>query len=173
MNKFALLAGVAAIALFAGFNDANACSGNSCTPVNTNVSGNALATGKAFEAAGVVSFGTHSASAGVSGIAGSKSTAGLTRDVNCTTGCITGNASTVNYAGYQAVGTGDAQTITASYTGTGGNIYIYDSNSFNLYKIVVTGPGASDLVLGVDDFKSAVSTNVRAIGSRIYVSNVK
>ena len=74
---------------------------------------------------------------------------------------------------HQVVGTGEPQTITASYTGTGGNIYIYDSNSFNLYKIVVTGAGASDLVLSASDFKSPVSTNIKAIGDRIYVSNVK
>tara|TARA_R110002096_G_scaffold231964_1_gene421844 strand:- start:3792 stop:4625 length:834 start_codon:yes stop_codon:yes gene_type:complete len=76
-------------------------------------------------------------------------------------------------ASHQAVGTGAPQTITASYTGTGGNIYIYDSNSFNLYKIVVTGVGASDLVLSANDYKSPVSTNIKAIKDRIYVSNVK
>lgn len=74
---------------------------------------------------------------------------------------------------HQAVGTGDPQTITSSYTGTGGNIYVYNSNSFNLYKIVVTGPGASDLVLSANDFRSPVSTNIKAIGDRIYVSDVK
>lgn len=67
----------------------------------------------------------------------------------------------------------EPETITASYAGTGGNIYIYDSNSFNLYKIVVTGPGAADLVLGVNDRLSAVSTDIKAIGSKIYVSNVR
>ena len=63
----------------------------------------------------------------------------------------------------------DAETMTAEYTGTGGNIYIYDSNSFNLYKIEVTGAGAD--VLSVDK-ASLVTTNVNANGQRIFVSNV-
>jgi len=66
----------------------------------------------------------------------------------------------------------DAETMTVSYTGSGANIYVYDSNSFNLYKIEVTGPGAADLLLGADDFKS-VSTIVRGIGNRVFVSNVR
>ena len=67
----------------------------------------------------------------------------------------------------------DPETLVASYTGAGGNIYIYDSNSFNLYKIEVTGPGAADLLLSNNDVASLVSTNLKAIGNRIYVSNVK
>lgn len=67
----------------------------------------------------------------------------------------------------------DPETMTASYTGGAGTIYIYTSNSFNLYKIVVSGPGAVDLVLGVDDVSSPVSTNIKAIGNRVFVSNVK
>lgn len=67
----------------------------------------------------------------------------------------------------------DPETMVASYTGTGGNIYIYDSNSFNMYKIEVTGSGASDLVLGVNDVTSLVSTDIKVVKSRVYVSNVK
>jgi hypothetical protein len=71
-------------------------------------------------------------------------------------------------------GTTDANTLTASYTdGTPGTIYIYGAgNSINIYKIDVTGPGAADLVLGTEDV-NVVSTNIKAIGDRIYVSNVK
>lgn len=71
---------------------------------------------------------------------------------------------------FQAVGNGDPETITASYTGTGGNIYIYDSNSFNLYKIEVTGAGAD--VLSIDDIDSAMSTSVKSVKDRIFISNV-
>ncbi|WP_179021065.1 T9SS type A sorting domain-containing protein [Winogradskyella forsetii] len=71
---------------------------------------------------------------------------------------------------FQAVGNGDPETITASYTGTGGNIYIYDSNSFNLYKIEVTGVGAD--VLGIEDVDTAMSTSVKSVNDRIYISNV-
>ncbi len=71
---------------------------------------------------------------------------------------------------FQAAGNSDPETITASYTGTGGNIYIYDSNSFNLYKIEVTGAGAA--TLGVSDSKLAFETSVKAINDRIYISNV-
>jgi hypothetical protein len=64
-------------------------------------------------------------------------------------------------------------TLTASKNGSG-TVYIYGAgNSFNLYKIEVTGPGAADLVLGLNDKVSSVSTNIRAMGDRIYVSNVK
>lgn len=70
-------------------------------------------------------------------------------------------------------GDGSARALTASKTGSG-TIYIYGAgNSFNLYKIEVTGAGASDLVLASNDFKSQISTNMRAVGNRIYVSNVK
>ena len=65
----------------------------------------------------------------------------------------------------------DPETMTAEYTGTGGNIYIYDSNSFNLYKIEVTGTGAD--VLDVNEFQGAINTTVKSIGNRIYVSNVE
>ena len=71
---------------------------------------------------------------------------------------------------FQANGTGDPLTMTASYTGTGGNIYIYDSNSFNLYKIEVTGPGASSL--SVNDYNLSAETSVKAINDRIFISNV-
>lgn len=76
-------------------------------------------------------------------------------------------------AGWDSDGSSGAAILTASKTGAG-TIYIYGAgNSFNLYKIQVTGPGASDLVLGVNDLKSTVSANIRAAGNRIYVSNVK
>jgi hypothetical protein len=69
--------------------------------------------------------------------------------------------------------TTDPFTLLASKTGAG-TIYIYSANdSFNLYKIEVTGPGAADLVLGLNDKVSVVSTNIKAVGNRIFVSNVK
>lgn len=61
--------------------------------------------------------------------------------------------------------------LMASYTGGAGNIYISNTNNFSLHKIEVTGPGAA--VLGVNDFNSPVTTNIKAIGDKIYVSNVK
>tara|TARA_R110002111_G_scaffold84431_4_gene132308 strand:- start:4853 stop:5680 length:828 start_codon:yes stop_codon:yes gene_type:complete len=71
---------------------------------------------------------------------------------------------------FQAVGNGDPETITASYTGTGGNIYIYDSNSFNLYKIEVTGAGAD--VLSINNIDTTINTSVKSANDRIYISNV-
>ena len=61
--------------------------------------------------------------------------------------------------------------VIANYVGGAADLYIYGSNGFNLYKIEVTGPGAA--VLGVNDFKSPVSTIIKSMGNRIYVSNVK
>lgn len=61
-------------------------------------------------------------------------------------------------------------TITADYTGSGEKISVYASNSFNLYKIEVTGAGAD--VLSTDSFASAVKTKLKAYNNRVYVSNV-
>ena len=71
---------------------------------------------------------------------------------------------------FQAVGNSDPEIITASYTGTGGNIYIYDSNSFNLYKIEVTGEGAD--VLSINNIDTTINTSVKSANDRIYISNV-
>ncbi|WP_194765967.1 T9SS type A sorting domain-containing protein [Tamlana sp. I1] len=68
---------------------------------------------------------------------------------------------------------GDPFILTASYTGADSDIYLYDSNNFSVYKIEVSGPGASDLVLSTNNAVSQVSTNVKAIGNQIHVSNVK
>ena len=62
----------------------------------------------------------------------------------------------------------DPETITANYTGSGGNIYIYDSNSFNLYKIEVKEAATAS----TNNFNESIKTDVKAIGNRIYVSNV-
>ncbi|GGK10425.1 hypothetical protein GCM10007962_00720 [Yeosuana aromativorans] len=65
---------------------------------------------------------------------------------------------------------------TVNYTGGSGNIYIYDDAAVYLCKMVVSPAssiGTTGLVLSADDFKSQVSTNMRAVGNRIYVSNVK
>jgi hypothetical protein len=59
-------------------------------------------------------------------------------------------------------------TLTASYTGSGGDIYISGSNNYSLYKIEVTGA----TVLGLNKNK-VVTTNIQSAGNRIYVSDVK
>lgn len=112
MNKLSLLAGVAAVALMAGAAQATEIS-------SQGLSGNAFATGKAFEAAGAVSFGRDSASAGVVGGASSHSTASLTAD--CGNNCITSSAATLNKAGYAAGGTGDV-VIAGGVAGTKGTV---------------------------------------------------
>ena len=64
----------------------------------------------------------------------------------------------------------DPLTLSASKTGAG-TVYIFGAgNSFNLYKIKVTGTGAD--VLDVNEFQGAINTKVKSIGNRIYVSNV-
>lgn len=74
---------------------------------------------------------------------------------------------------FDAIDDTDAKTITANYTGSGGNIYIYFSNSFNLYKIEVTGVGAAALTLGVEKTPHLVTTKIHSAGDRIYLSNVR
>ncbi|WP_439132942.1 T9SS type A sorting domain-containing protein [Polaribacter sp.] len=64
----------------------------------------------------------------------------------------------------------EAYTITADYAGTGENIKIYCSNSFNLYKIEVTGAGAATLSL--TPIQETIKTKVKAYNNRIYISNV-
>ncbi|MCH4551705.1 T9SS type A sorting domain-containing protein [Aestuariibaculum lutulentum] len=60
--------------------------------------------------------------------------------------------------------------LEGSYTGGAGSIYIFGSNNFSLYKIEVTANiGTTTLSL---DNASPVSTNLKAIGSKVYVSNV-
>jgi len=62
----------------------------------------------------------------------------------------------------------DPQIITAVYNGGGdGNIYVSSDQSILYYKISVV-----DGVLGVNDFKSPVTTNLKSYDGRIYISNV-
>ncbi|AXP80126.1 hypothetical protein CJ739_1033 [Mariniflexile rhizosphaerae] len=65
--------------------------------------------------------------------------------------------------------TTDGLIMLGTYTGGAGTIYISSSASVNYMKIQV-GPVGT---LGLDAKISSVSTNVQAVGSRVYVSNVK
>ncbi|MFL1013443.1 T9SS type A sorting domain-containing protein [Jejuia sp. DST062] len=59
--------------------------------------------------------------------------------------------------------------LTTTYEGTDPvTIYVYATASINYHKISVV-----DGLLGVEDNLSAVTANIRAVGSRIYVSDVK
>lgn len=63
----------------------------------------------------------------------------------------------------------DPRYIEANYTGGAGSILVFqDGNAVNYYKLEV-----SSTLLSTEDNISPVSTNIRAIGDRIYVSNVK
>jgi len=60
--------------------------------------------------------------------------------------------------------------LQADYTGGASNLYIYGDNSCNISKIEVSANlGAT---LGTNDFKAAIKTNLKAIGNRIYLSDV-
>ncbi|MEN3323178.1 T9SS type A sorting domain-containing protein [Mariniflexile soesokkakense] len=63
---------------------------------------------------------------------------------------------------------GQGVILTATYNGAGGTIYVSATSSINYHRISVV-----DGVLGVKENTSPVSTNVQAIGNRVYVSNVK
>ncbi len=68
--------------------------------------------------------------------------------------------------------------LTASYTQTTGNIYIYTSigTGVNIYKIEITGAlGTTTLMpaLGTDTFKAETTSNVYSNGKQVFVSNVK
>lgn len=62
----------------------------------------------------------------------------------------------------------DPITLTASYDGEGGTIYVYATASVNYHRITVM-----DGLLSVDDKSSSMSSNIKAIGNRIVLSNVK
>lgn len=70
---------------------------------------------------------------------------------------------------YDGLGDTDPNYIEANYNGGAGNLYIFGANnSFNLFKIEI-----SNTLLGNNEIKSQVSTSMKAISNRIYVSNVK
>ncbi len=62
--------------------------------------------------------------------------------------------------------------VNASYSGGAGSIYVFGSNNFSLYKIEVSA-NVGTTTLSLNKFASNVSANARAIGNRIYVSDVK
>ncbi|CAH8282673.1 hypothetical protein EV196_10553 [Mariniflexile fucanivorans] len=69
----------------------------------------------------------------------------------------------------------DQQIETFNYSGGAANLYIFGvDNAFNLYKMEVSPASAlNTTTLGLGSKVSAVSTNLQAIGNRIFVSNVK
>ncbi len=72
--------------------------------------------------------------------------------------------------------TTDPKTLTATYTGGEGNIYIFGAkNSFNIYKIVVSPESAvgTGTLTSNKDVVSAVQTNIKSIKNRIYIFNTK
>ncbi|WP_066220114.1 T9SS type A sorting domain-containing protein [Formosa haliotis] len=66
----------------------------------------------------------------------------------------------------------DYVILSASYTGGIGNIYIYGTNNFSLYKIEASA-NVGETTLSINKKAFQVSTNLKAIGNRIEVSNVK
>ena len=69
---------------------------------------------------------------------------------------------------YESLGDTDPHYIEADYTGAAGNLYVFCAgNAFNLYKIQI-----SSTLLSNNNFTPEVSTELKAIGDRIYVSNV-
>ena len=78
-----------------------------------------------------------------------------------------GSAEVTHYTGID--GDTSSQYIEANYTGGAGNLYVFfAANAYNLYKLEI-----SSTLLGAEDFNSQVSTNIKAVGDRIYISNVK
>ena len=67
----------------------------------------------------------------------------------------------------------DPIKLSASYTGGPTNLYIFGSNSCNLYKIEVTGDVGTTSTLGVEKYKNTISTNIKAAGDRIYITDVQ
>ncbi|MCK7589072.1 T9SS type A sorting domain-containing protein [Subsaxibacter sp. CAU 1640] len=70
---------------------------------------------------------------------------------------------------YVGLGDTDPQYMEADYLGGAGNLYVlFAGNAYNLYKLEI-----SSTLLGTNDLVEGVSTNVKAIGDTVYVSNVR
>tara|TARA_B100000809_G_scaffold63492_3_gene60205 strand:- start:1907 stop:2707 length:801 start_codon:yes stop_codon:yes gene_type:complete len=70
---------------------------------------------------------------------------------------------------FDAGNTKDYMVIEGNYTGGAGTLYVFSLDTgFHYLKIETT-----TTTLGTDALESPVSTNVKALGDRIYVSNVK
>lgn len=70
---------------------------------------------------------------------------------------------------YVGLGDTDPQYLEANYLGEAGNLFVFFAgNAYNLYKLEI-----SSTLLGTNEFVEGVSTNVKAIGDTVYVSNVK
>lgn len=77
-----------------------------------------------------------------------------------------GAAEVTHYVGQ---GDTDPHYMEANYLGGAGNLYVlFAGNAYNLYKLEI-----SSTLLGTEEFETAVSTNVKALGDRIFVSNVQ
>lgn len=77
-----------------------------------------------------------------------------------------GTAEVTHYIG---LGDTDPQYIEANYTGAAGNLFVlFAGNAYNLYKLEI-----SNTLLGTNDLNTVVSTNIRAIKDKIYVTNVR
>lgn len=70
---------------------------------------------------------------------------------------------------YVGQGDTDPQYLEANYTGGAGDLYVFFAgNAYNLYKLEI-----SNTLLSTQEFNSGVSTSVKSIGDRIYISNVE
>ncbi|MFH6767899.1 T9SS type A sorting domain-containing protein [Gaetbulibacter aquiaggeris] len=69
---------------------------------------------------------------------------------------------------FDGLGDTDPRYIEANYNGGAGTLYVLcANNAYNLYKLEI-----SSTLLGTNDFKAAIKTNLKAIGNRIYLSDV-
>lgn len=82
---------------------------------------------------------------------------------------VVADASGTEIMRFNSLGDTDRRYIEGDYTGGAGDLLVFsEDNAVNYYKLEI-----SSTLLSTDDFKSPVSSNIKAVGDRIYVSNVK
>ncbi|MBP0904229.1 T9SS type A sorting domain-containing protein [Mariniflexile gromovii] len=96
---------------------------------------------------------------------------GTTRTLFVTAGTTLIGSETTNDSGTGG-SNGDSAIITCSPSASG-KYYIYGDAACNIYQIEVTGANVTTPTLGLNDKAFPISTNLQALGNRIFVSNVK
>jgi|26BtaG_2_1085354.scaffolds.fasta_scaffold00069_27 hypothetical protein len=80
---------------------------------------------------------------------------------------VTDGTSTVTH--FDSTGSTDPEYVETDYNGPAGQLYVLCAgNAFNLYKIEI-----SSTLLSNNKFETSVSSHIKAVGSTVYVSNVK
>lgn len=81
---------------------------------------------------------------------------------------VVADASGTEIMRFDSLGDTDRRYIEGDYTGGAGDLLVFsEDNAVNYFKLEI-----SSTLLSTDGFKSPVSSNIKSVGNRIYISNV-